>query len=131
MVLRKHSGTTIIVDCKTRQIVEKYDCNIINCCFVSESTVAYTRDITVEIWNFRMNECKILGLHDNKIVHINLLADNLLVSCDSELVAKVWNVQLFRMLYCSKKIHSDNSNYHVVRFLTYKFLDRMMECKED
>lgn len=113
-----------VIDCETRQTIEKYD--VANCHFISKNTIVWTRETLVELWDFRKNECRVLGSHDSKIMCVNVVNDDLLVTCDFELVVKIWNTELLQLLYCSKKLYANHSKCQVVGFLTSKFLDRMM-----
>ena len=127
---KENNEYTVVIDRETRQVIEKYH-DIANCHFVSKDIVAYTRETLIELWDFRKNECRVLGCHDSKIMCMNVVNDDLLVSCDSGLIVKIWDVKSSRMLYCSKKLYTNNSKCQVVGFLTSKFLDRiMMKCPE-
>lgn len=131
MLLCTKNNECMIIDCETRQIIKKNNFNVSNCHFITKNFIAYTRDTSVEIWNFRKDEHKILGCHDNYILCSSVIANNLWITCDIKSVVKIWDANLSQMLYCSKKLCLiDLSKVStLVGFLTRKFLDKLIKIK--
>ena len=125
----KNNDCMIIIDHK-RVLSTKIDSNILDCVFVSNKVVVYTTKTSITVWNFEKNEHKILGYHDNKILCANLIANNILATCDNKLVVKFWDVEKIRMLHCLQSIPKSfmgKINPNIMGFLTKKILDRISE----
>lgn len=126
----KNNDRILIIDACKQIISAKTVNNITNCIFVSNKVVVFTTETSIKFWNFENDECGILGCHDNKILCINLIAENVVVTCDSELVVKIWNVGEVGMLYCLQnipKLYLERTKTNIVGVLTKKLLDRVSE----